>query len=199
MYGDIGHGAIVLFFGVYLFYWKKTYDTQRTLDKERVIHMKNSLYLQDYQRENVIDSGNHGSNRALIKNNSLTDIKRNFVENPGLEYIFKLRYLFVLVGVFSLYSGFVYNDFLSIMPNFFESCWQKGEGGETFDRVEGCVYPFGFDWRWSESSNSIEFFNSFKMKFAIIIGVIHMSFGILLSGANAVHFGNYTSFFFQNT
>jgi len=32
---------------------------------------------------------------------------------------------------------------------------------------------------WSISTNDLTYINSFKMKLAVIIGVIHMSFGVL--------------------
>lgn len=125
-------------------------------------------------------------------------MKKAFKRNPTLEYIFKMRYLFVLVGIFSVYSGFIYNDFLSIMPNFFSTCFTGlNDKGTEYTKSASCVYPFGFDWRWSESSNSVEYFNSFKMKFAVIAGVIHMTLGIMMKGVNCIHFWNITDFFFD--
>ena len=41
------------------------------------------------------------------------------------------------------------------------------------------------------------FFNSLKMKFAVIIGVIHMLFGIFLKGVNAVYFKNAVDIIFE--
>lgn len=39
--------------------------------------------------------------------------------------------------------------------------------------------------------------NSYKMKLAVIIGVIHMTFGIILKGFNALHFENSVDFYFE--
>lgn len=39
--------------------------------------------------------------------------------------------------------------------------------------------------------------NSLKMKMAIVIGVIHMVFGILLKGLNCIHFKKASGFFFE--
>lgn len=44
-------------------------------------------------------------------------------------------------------------------------------------KIEGCVYPIGFDPVWIRASNELNYFNSYKMKFAVIIGVLQMSFG----------------------
>ena len=53
------------------------------------------------------------------------------------------------------------------------------------------------DWIWGQSENETSFINSFKMKFAIVIGVIHMLFGISLKILNAFHFDSYVDVFFE--
>ena len=40
---------------------------------------------------------------------------------------------------------------------------------------------------WMSSKQDITFYNSFKMKASVILGVAQMSLGILLKGANALH------------
>lgn len=35
------------------------------------------------------------------------------------------------------------------------------------------------------------------MKLSIIIGVIHMNFGLILKGINSIYFGHYLDFFFE--
>jgi V-type H+-transporting ATPase subunit a len=46
----------------------------------------------------------------------------------------------------------------------------------------------GVDPIWNKADNSIAFLNSYKMKLAVIIGVIHMVCGIILKGVNNLHF-----------
>jgi len=66
------------------------------------------------------------------------------------------------------------------------------------------VYPVGLDPRWIQASNELNYFNSFKMKFAVIIGVFQMSIGtqnpnsaIFLKMINTVHFGLWLDFLFE--
>lgn len=59
------------------------------------------------------------------------------------------------------------------------------------------MYPFGFDYIWSQSENQIVFVNSFKMKLSIVIGVTHMIIGICLKGSNALFFKDFLLFFFE--
>ena len=40
------------------------------------------------------------------------------------------------------------------------------------------------------SENDINFYNSFKMKTSVILGIAHMTIGIVLKGVNAVYFNN---------
>lgn len=47
------------------------------------------------------------------------------------------------------------------------------------------------------SKNGLQFFNAFKMKMAIILGVSHMSLGIILKAANSLHFGNMIDLLFE--
>ena len=49
------------------------------------------------------------------------------------------------------------------------------------DQYTGYPYPIGIDPIWQLASNKINFFNSYKMKISIIIGIVHMMFGISLS------------------
>ena len=64
-------------------------------------------------------------------------------------------------------------------------------------QLENCTYPFGIDPKWYVASNELTFFNSFKMKFAVIAGVLQMMMGIFLKGMNSLYFGNKIDFVFE--
>lgn len=109
------------------------------------------------------------------------------------------RYMIVLMGFFSTYCGLIYNDFMSISLNMFGSCYKVGSAavGLPIERLSSeCVYPFGVDPVWSVATNSLNFIDSLKMKVSVIIGVFHMTVGVLLKGSNSLYFRSKLSFLF---
>jgi V-type H+-transporting ATPase subunit a len=112
-----------------------------------------------------------------------------------LNMIIDNKYLFTMMGFFGLYSGFIYNDFLAIPWNLFGSCYVNHD--KVAEKIVDCVYPFGMDPKWYSSNNELTYFNSLKMKMAVIIGVAQMSFGVILKGINSIHFGLYIDFIFE--
>lgn len=112
-----------------------------------------------------------------------------------MKDLIKIRYLLVLMGFFSVFCGFIYNEIFSLPLNLFGSCYQKTD--KIVSRAEDCVYPFGMDPIWAVSTNELAFFNSFKMKLAVILGVSQMILGILIKGANTIRTNNFLDFFFE--
>jgi len=98
MFGDIGHGAILLAFGLYMVFGVD---------------------------ENTI--------------------------NPVFKMMRPHRYMFTLMGFFSVYCGLIYNDYLSFSLNLFGSCYDVTgiEPGSAIPLTTGCVYPIGVDPVWS--------------------------------------------------
>lgn len=127
---------------------------------------------------------------VLWKEKSLA--KMELDEVSGLLY--GGRYVLILMGIFSMYCGFIYNDAASLGLALFTPTWKEEDAISTnetiyFSRGEApTVYPWGADPTWRISSNEIAFFNSFKMKFSVIFGVMHMTVGLCLKAANAVFF-----------
>ena len=109
------------------------------------------------------------------------------------------RYIILLMGLFSIYTGFIYNDIFSKSVNIFGSSWRNCFTPEEIHHHEGetlllppenrtCFYGtpygFGFDPIWQISSNRVTFQNAFKMKISVLLGVLQMLFGVILSVFN---------------
>ena len=89
------------------------------------------------------------------------------------------RYIMLMMGIFSMYTGLIYNDIFSKSMSIFPSQWTwpddfKESTPVTADPVSGYVYPFGLDWNWHEASSELLFTNSFKMKLSILLGWAHV-------------------------
>lgn len=118
-------------------------------------------------------------------------------KNEIWNIFFGGRYIILMMGVFSCYTGLLYNDLFSLSMNFFGSSWRPSShtlppdftvlDPATKDLLNS-TYIIGMDPAWQLASNKIQFLNSFKMKLSIIIGVTHMIFGVCLSVVNMRHF-----------
>ncbi|ORY21987.1 V-type ATPase, V0 complex, 116kDa subunit family [Naematelia encephala] len=110
--------------------------------------------------------------------------------NEIIETFFFGRYIIVLMGLFSIFTGFMYNDIFSKPLSLWTSGWDWPENpvGTVDASSNGYTYPFGLDPVWPEADNSLIFTNSLKMKMSIVLGVIHMSFAIFLQVPNHIHF-----------
>ena len=167
MYGDIGHGLILFLFGCY----------------QILLH---------HHRKSKNDTSNS------------TDEIGQFLSDT--------RYMITMMGFFAIYAGFIYNDCFALSLNLFGSRWtfqrQADQGDNESEHVieEGTiaslranytygssdsVYPFGLDPIWSISENELDFTNSFKMKFSVIVGIAQMILGLILKASNAIQFENH--------
>jgi V-type H+-transporting ATPase subunit a len=106
---------------------------------------------------------------------------------PALSGLFKIRYLLLLMGLFSTFSGFLYNDLMSIPLFLRDSCYDLKTGAKLKGNKD-CIYPFGIDPIWYLAKNELSFFNSFKMKLAVILGVLQMSLGVCMKAVNSIYF-----------
>ncbi|XP_057630264.1 V-type proton ATPase 116 kDa subunit a 1 isoform X3 [Chionomys nivalis] len=158
MFGDFGHGILMTLFAVWM-----------VLKESRILSQKN--------------------------------------ENEMFSTVFSGRYIILLMGIFSIYTGLIYNDCFSKSLNIFGSSWSVRpmftEGNWTEETllgssvlqlnpaipgVFGGPYPFGIDPIWNIATNKLTFLNSFKMKMSVILGIIHMLFGVSLSLFNHIYF-----------
>ncbi|KAK2849180.1 hypothetical protein Q5P01_009014 [Channa striata] len=143
------------------------------------------------------------------------DPKLKSNNNEIWKMMFGGRYLILLMGLFSVYTGAIYNECFSRGLNVFESAWHvhpmfekniwnssvlaKSQYLSMDPAVPGVFtspYPFGIDPIWGLANNKLTFLNSYKMKMSVIIGIIHMTFGVILSFFNYVHFGKISKVFF---
>nr|KAG5705677.1 hypothetical protein BaRGS_026616 [Batillaria attramentaria] len=153
MFGDMGHGAIMFFFALYIVLKEKQLSARRIDD----------------------------------------EIFKTFFEG---------RYIILLMGAFSIYTGFIYNDIFSKSLNIFGSSWYAPTEPfsvptlKKFEKLQlgpngsytGTPYPIGLDPVWQLALNKIAFTNSLKMKLSVIMGVSQMFFGIALSFLNHRYF-----------
>jgi V-type H+-transporting ATPase subunit a len=105
------------------------------------------------------------------------------------------RYIMLMMGIFSMYTGLIYNDVFSKSLSLFSSAWKWDLPPDFHDgmTVEASLksnyrYPFGIDWMWHGTENDLLFSNSYKMKLSIIMGWCHMTYSLCLSFINAHHF-----------
>lgn len=132
-------------------------------------------------------------------------IKKKIKGNEIFEIFFGGRYIILLMSMFSIYTGFLYNDMFSKQTNIFGSSWRVGVGldfdwehatgitlnpnpNATEKMYSGNPYPFGLDPMWQFGINKISFTNTMKMKFSIIIGIMQMIFGLGLGLLNHIYF-----------
>uniref|UniRef100_A0A671W8H4 V-type proton ATPase subunit a n=1 Tax=Sparus aurata TaxID=8175 RepID=A0A671W8H4_SPAAU len=136
---------------------------------------------------------------VLCENNRKLKNTRNEIWNT----FFEGRYIILMMGLFSIYTGLIYNDCFSKSLNIFGSGWSVKAMGWTKEQWENNrfltldpnvtgvfkgPYPLGIDPIWNLASNRLTFLNSYKMKMSVILGIIHMSFGVILSTYNYLHF-----------
>jgi len=127
MFGDVGHGLIVLAFGAYL------------VRKEKQLEVPKSM-----------------------------------------EIIFEGRYALILMGIWSVYFGFLYGDFMGVGFGTWLSAY-TGRG-----RTGVCYFGIDHVWHSKEVGNGGGFINSLKMKTSIVIGFVHLTAGLVLNAMNAI-------------
>jgi len=128
-----------------------------------------------------------------------------FVETSEIfKIFFGGRYIVLMMSCGSIYTGLIYNDIFAKSFNIFGSHFKITRNftasietplvlttdfdidPKDINSYTGTPYPFGIDPVWLTASNSISFLNGYKMKISLIFGVIHMTFGVMLSVWNKV-------------
>ncbi|KAL8543041.1 hypothetical protein ACS0TY_003787 [Phlomoides rotata] len=120
-----------------------------------------------------------------------------------MEMTFGGRYVILMMALFSIYTGFIYNEFFSVPFELFApsayvcrdaTCSEATSVGLIKGRD---TYPFGVDPAWHGSRSELPFLNSLKMKMSILLGVAQMNLGIIMSFFNAQFFKNSINIWFQ--
>lgn len=163
--------------------------------------------------------GDYGHGSLLFVVGVFLVLMNDRLKHTAVAEVCRLRYILTMMGFFSMYNGLLYNEFFAMPNDWFGTCfnirtrtcttdsincnavyWPNGcvsdpQIGQDPDCLNECVYPFGVDPAWFLSDNLLTFTNSMKMKISVIIGILHMSMGVVTKGANAVYFGRWVVFF----
>ena len=175
MFGDIGHGLILLVITLYLFY----------------LANKNRRNINGAINSDELPLNNLNNNNINILDSNDDSMLKSFVQ---------YRYFFLLCSIFAIFCGFMYNEFFAIPLNLFGTCYTSEKNGELIlEKIKGekCVYPIGLDPSWIGTNNELTFSNSLKMKLSIIVGVLHMMLGIFIRGINNLNKKNMIAFYFE--
>ncbi|KAH0465643.1 hypothetical protein IEQ34_005746 [Dendrobium chrysotoxum] len=120
-----------------------------------------------------------------------------------MEMVFGGRYLILMMAIFSIYTGLIYNEFFSVPFEIFgPSAYACRDASCRDATIDGLIkvrrtYPFGLDPTWHGSRSELPFLNSLKMKMSILLGVAQMNLGIVMSYFNGIFFRNALNIWFQ--
>ena len=176
MFGDMGHGLILLLISLYLFYLaNKGKRNNRNI-------INNDEMPDNNFEQNILDSKDDSMLKSLVQ----------------------FRYFFLICSIFAIFCGLMYNEFFSIPLDLFGTCYNNSKNGKLVqdkeiikENVKKCVYPIGLDPVWIGNQNELQYTNSLKMKLSIIVGVIHMLLGIGIKGVNNLNLKKYNIFLFE--
>lgn len=121
-----------------------------------------------------------------------------FYQGEVFQLFFAGRYIILLMGLFSIYTGLIYNDMFSKSVNFFGTSFgrnlsQIDNFNQSLIHLEPSKvlfddrYYIGIDPIWQLSENKVQYLNTYKMKLSVIIGVSQMLFGVVLSLFNHIY------------
>lgn len=149
--------------------------------------------------------GDYGHGSLLFFAGAVLVLGEPWIRNTPAKDVLMGRYLLIMMGFFSMFTGLLYNEFFAIPNDWFGTCFNMSrdtsqlENGGTYEYndFDTCNYPFGFDPAWFNTGNQLAFSNNVKMKLAVILGVVHMTLGIVTKGTNTIFFGDYMGFIFE--
>jgi len=173
MYGDIGHGFLVMMGALYLIWNEKKLTAMA-----RSGNMSEILGYAFGARYALLPMGFFALYCGSIYN--------DMVSVPLA--LFESSWVFEANGTYATFTQHDISGSNFSGSNFLESNISGSNATYT-------VYPYGVDPTWHHSANSLGFFNSLKMKMSVILGVTHMLLGIFLGALNHIYFGDCVSLF----
>lgn len=96
-------------------------------------------------------------------------LEKTMMSNELLSMLFYGRYCLLLMGIFSIYTGWLYNECFGVVLETFPSGWMWKSDGTA--RFSGKTYEFGIDPAWGIAQNKLNYYNSIKMKMSVLFGV----------------------------
>ncbi|KAI3381754.1 hypothetical protein SNEBB_001889 [Seison nebaliae] len=145
-------------------------------------------------------------------------LKKFNMDGDTWNMLYSGRYIVLLMSMFSMYTGLLYNDVFAKPITLAPSSWRVVIDdayieshtsvtlnpwpvtkplpitNETYPPPMFAGYPCatGIDPMWQLSMNKILYTNSLKMKISIILGVTHMVLGVFLSLMNHIYYKKYS-------
>ena len=174
MFGDMGHGLILLLISFYLFY---------LANKGRRSNVINSDVLPENIEQNILDSKEDSMLKSCVQFRYFFLICSIFAIFCGLMYN---EFFSIPLDLFGTCYNTEKDGKLILNKTMIDE-----------DNVKKCVYPIGLDPSWIGTQNELTFTNSLKMKLSIIVGVIHMLLGIAIKGVNFYNSKKYNAFIFE--
>lgn len=116
------------------------------------------------------------------------------------------------MGLSSFYCGMIYNEFFALPTEIFDSCYEKttkikwltaddptaNQANFYYPRKSfNCVSSVGVDSIWGMTNTRLNFTNNIKMKLSVIMGVLHMTIGVLCKGTNALFHKDWPTLIFE--
>ncbi|PSC76142.1 V-type proton ATPase subunit a3-like isoform A [Micractinium conductrix] len=132
-----------------------------------------------------------------------------------LGMMFGGRYIILLMSIFSIFTGLIYNEMFSVVTTWFgntrfacatdasltdpvqimmdrDSCPSAFITGLEMT-TRGQPFAFGVDPAWHGTRTELSYLNSLKMKMSILLGVAQMNAGIILSYFNQRYYSDMLS------
>jgi len=122
--------------------------------------------------------------------------------NEVIQTCYSGRYMLLLMSIFAIYTGLLYNETFSVPIDLCGTNWEyltvNGTVANDATRINiHRTYEFGVDPVWKGTDNGLTFYNSLKMKLSVVLGVTQMVLGITLSLFNALYFKHYVDIWYE--